>query len=428
MEKQVAHRTARTGYSQLVERLNRAPQGAPPSPLLTHILELLFSEREAALVSQLPIRPFRAEEAARRWRLPVEDARKQLDELASRAMLVDLFVGEERQYLLPPPMAGFFEFSLMRVRDDLDQKALAELFHQYLNQEEDFVRELFTVGETRIGRAFVSEPALSQANALHVLDYERASHVVRNASALAVGVCYCRHKMSHVAKACDAPMEICLTLNTSAGSLIRHGHARQIDVAEGLDLLAKARDLGLIQFGENVRERVNYICNCCGCCCEALLAHKRFTVLQSIETTPFLPVVDAERCTGCGACMRACHVDAIECEPQQTARIDPQRCLGCGVCLRACKLDAMLLEARPTRVLTPVDGIHRAVIMAIERGKLQHLIFDDRARFSHRALAAVLGAILRLPPSKRLLAKEQLRSRYLERLLERAIPRGRPLG
>ena len=402
-----------------MERLNRAPQGAPPSPLLTRILQLLLTEREAELVSQLPIRPFRVDEAARRWRLPVGEARSVLDELASRAMLLDFFEGEERRYVLPPPMAGFFEFSLMRVRADLDQKALAELFHRYLNEEEDFVRELFTVGETKLGRAFVSEPALSKANALHVLDYERASFVVRTASAIGVGVCYCRHKMSHMGEACDAPQDICLTFNTSAGSLIRHGHARQIDVKEGLDLLDQARDRGLIQFGENVRRRVNFICNCCGCCCEALLAHQRFTLLHSIETTPFLPAVDPETCTGCGACVRACHVDAIEVEDRAVARVDPRRCLGCAVCLRACKLGALTLEARPERVLTPVDGSHRAVLMAIDRGKLQHLIFDDRGRFSHRAMAALLGAVLRLPPAKRLLAKEQLRSRYLERAIER---------
>ena len=61
-------------------------------------------------------------------------------------------------YVLPPPMAGFFEFSLMRVRDDIDQKLLSELFYQYLNVEDDFIRELFTRGETQLGRAFVHEP------------------------------------------------------------------------------------------------------------------------------------------------------------------------------------------------------------------------------------------------------------------------------
>ena len=40
-------------------------------------------------------------------------------------------------------MADFFEFSLMRVRGDIDQKLLSELYCQYLNVEEDFIRELF---------------------------------------------------------------------------------------------------------------------------------------------------------------------------------------------------------------------------------------------------------------------------------------------
>ena len=57
--------------------------------------------------------------------------------------------------------------------------------------------------------------------------------------------------------------------------------------------------------------------------------------------------------------------------------------------------------------------------MAIERGTLQHLIFDNQALASHRAMAAVLGVILRLPPVKRAMASRQLRSRYLESLLSR---------
>jgi hypothetical protein len=55
--------------------------------------------------------------------------------------------------------------------------------------------------------------------------------------------------------------------------------------------------------------------------------------------------------------------------------------------------------------------------MAIERGKLQNLIFDNQVLWSHRAMAAVLGVILKLPPIKQALASEQLKSRYLETLL-----------
>jgi hypothetical protein len=59
--------------------------------------------------------------------------------------------------------------------------------------------------------------------------------------------------------------------------------------------------------------------------------------------------------------------------------------------------------------------------MALERGKLQHLIFDNQVLFSHRALAAVLGAILRLPPVQRSLACEQVKSRYLEALVSKLL-------
>jgi len=58
--------------------------------------------------------------------------------------------------------------------------------------------------------------------------------------------------------------------------------------------------------------------------------------------------------------------------------------------------------------------------MAIERGKLQNLIFDNHALASHRAMAAILGVILKLPPIKQAMASRQMKSVYLERLLGRA--------
>jgi len=57
--------------------------------------------------------------------------------------------------------------------------------------------------------------------------------------------------------------------------------------------------------------------------------------------------------------------------------------------------------------------------MALERGKLQHLIFDQQAFWHHRAMAAVLGVILGLPPIKQLVASEQLKSRYVNWMLSR---------
>ncbi len=423
----MAHRTLKSGYDQLVERLNKFPQGAPPSQLLNRILALLMNEQEASLLSLLPIKPFTAAKAAKVWKLPLARTQNILDELAARALLVDIERRGESVYALPPPMAGFFEFSLMRTRGDIDQKALSELFHQYLNVEEDFARALFAEGETQLGRVFIQEPILNHDQAAHVLDFERATEVVKTASRIGVGMCYCRHKMQHLDRACDAPMDICMTFNGSAESLVKHGHARAIETTECLDLLDEAYERGLVQFGENVQERVNFICNCCGCCCEAMIAARRFAHMQPIHTSNFLPEIDLADCTGCGKCVQACPVEALSlvsandpAKPKKkAARLDPEVCLGCGVCSRACDQDSLQMQPRAARVITPVNNAHRYVLMAVERGKLQNLIFDNQVMASHRALAALLGAVLKLPPVKRALASEQMKSRYLEALTKR---------
>jgi len=116
----------------------------------------------------------------------------------------------------------------------------------------------------------------------------------------------------------------------------------------------------------------------------------------------FIPEINIDSCTGCGECVAICPVGAMTLvsanDPQKPkkkkARLNKDIRLGCGFCVRACTEGSLELKPLDQRVITPLNATHRAVVMAIERGKYQHLIFDNKVLFSHRALAAVLSRSL----------------------------------
>lgn len=452
----MGHLTTKDAYRNLEDRINWFTQGAPPSESLTKILELLFTEKEARRVAMLPIRPFTLQKAAKIWGTTEAKTERFLDHLCEKGLLVDSEYRGTRRFVLPPPMIGFFEFSLMKTRGDIDQKLLSELFYQYLNVEEDFIKDLFLGMDTKLGRVFVQEPVLMTGKGNHILDYERAAHIIEEARYIGVGLCYCRHKQYHLGKPCEihAPMETCLAFDNVARSLAEHGgYQRLISREEAMEILEMSYAHNLVQMGENVREHPAFLCNCCGCCCEALGAVRRFSPLQPIATTNFLAKVRQEDCVACGKCAKVCPVLAISikapgegpascdggraAEPQpgvvgdpvplgpsagrepagKQPVIDESICLGCGVCARNCPKKAIELERRPIQVITPVNSTHRFVLQAVEKGTLQNLIFDNQAFASHRAMAAVFGSILRLTPVQKAMASRQLKSVYLDRLL-----------
>ena len=461
----MGHLTSRDAYRNLEDRINWFTQGAPASETLTKILQVLFTEKEAKWVAKLPIRPFSLKKAAQLWGTSEAKAEKLLDRLCEKGLLVDSYDRGVRKFVLPPPMIGFFEFSLMRTRGDIDQKYLSELFYQYINVEEDFIKDLFLGMDTKLGRVFVNESVLMTEKTNHILDYERATHIIEEADFIGVGTCFCRHKNYHLGIPCklNAPMETCLTFGNVARSLAEHGgYTRPIDKAEAKEILEMSYSYNLVQMGENVREHPAFLCNCCGCCCEALEAVRRFSPMQPIATTNYIPKINYDDCVSCGKCEKVCPILAIsmqeevvkgdgsfdnlhdschvikgndssdtlhaKCQKnrplditsaQQKRRpfIDESICLGCGVCARNCPKKAITLQRRPIEVITPVNSTHRFVLQAIEKGTLQNLVFDNQAFANHRAMAAVFGTILKLPPLKQALASKQFKSVYLDHLL-----------
>ncbi|MHA1561575.1 MAG: hypothetical protein ACTSPA_05565 [Promethearchaeota archaeon] len=77
-------------YLDLHKRLEKMPQHAPASEALFQILEMLFTEKEATLVSKLPIKPFDIPIAAKLWKQSAEESEIILNELADKGLLIDV--------------------------------------------------------------------------------------------------------------------------------------------------------------------------------------------------------------------------------------------------------------------------------------------------------------------------------------------------
>jgi Pyruvate/2-oxoacid:ferredoxin oxidoreductase delta subunit len=225
--------------------------------------------------------------------------------------------------------------------------------------------------------------------------------------------------MQHLGKACRNPQDVCLTFNKSAESLSKHGVARRIDQPEAHRILDQCIGLGLVQLGDNVQQGVNWICNCCSCCCEALLSYRKLGYNARI-TTNFVSIYAKDGCNACSACVDQCPVQAIT--PAKDARgndlpvIDDSRCIGCGVCVRFCQTGCLALGRRKETAFVPKDNFERFILSAAATGKLQNLLCDNYTLLSHDIMRRFFGLFLSLPPAKKILIQRQVRSRYMAAL------------
>ncbi len=358
-------------YRTLAERLNRNPVGAPLNDTLMKILHRLYTEREAMVGSQFSLMPMTLEQIVGITGIEAEKLKAILDGMADKGLVLDIPRKEVFYYMLAPMVVGFFEYTFMRVRTDIDMRELAGLFEQYFGSGQ--VREEFSGAATKMMRTLVYESLVPLAVQTETLTYERASEIIRQSGGGAISMCACRHKAEHLGKSCGAPMDVCTSLGKAAGWIVHRGLGRAATVDELLRVLDQTESLGLVHLCDNVLSKPTYICHCCGCCCMILRGineHGKFATHPS----DFIPTLDSETCTGCGICADRCHIRAIFMHDPgngtEVPAIKEEICIGCGVCASACPSDSLTMSRRASRYVPPEDMREKMLRIAREKGRI----------------------------------------------------------
>ncbi len=271
--------------------------------------------------------------------------------------------------LLPLMMVGLMEYKFMgELTGSGEERELARLFEKLLAElreqtqgNYDALSPLFAAapaidrtvpaGETADGAAIrvipVGKPVAADEE--YILPSQTVEAIINKFDDIAVGHCFCRQRRNLLGEPCQtqAPVVNCFSFGKSARHTSTQGFARKVTRAEALQILKEAEQAGLIHkaFHPGSREASpeTSICNCCKDCCDTFRLWRDGT-LPLINSTYHLAVIDADACSGCGACVAWCPTDAIALDDDGLARRDENACLGCGVCARFCPETAIALQ------------------------------------------------------------------------------------
>lgn len=310
--------------------------GAPDSPLIPEIFNLLVNDEEAK-VMLLASPPATVGEMAEQSGLSGDAVLEMMESLFYRGLVFKATRGGDKKWYRVKTIPQMHDSTTLT--PGISRQVL-DLWKTYMEEEwPAYGQAVMEVMPGSIMRVVpVNESIEPQAQ---VMAYEDVLNIVNNAQTLSVTRCSCRV----ISGDCDKPLEVCMQVDRAAQYNIERGTGRAIDEKEAVEILQKSREAGLIHTVDNRRNVGHVICNCCSDCClnwSVMKGPKKWVAPSRFEA-----VVDETLCSSCETCLDRCFFDAISMS-DQAAFVDSEKCLGCGVCTVVCPTEALKLkQVRP---------------------------------------------------------------------------------
>ncbi len=337
-------------YRQLAQKLDRLPNGFPPTPdgVELRLLAKLFTPEEARLAANLQLTPETPEQIQARLQaeagnFPDADALADtLKSMARKGLIAARRTPSGLGFSIMPFVVGIYEAQVGTMDAEL-----AALFEAYYRQA--FAQTM--VVQPTFHRVIPIEASITPG--IEVRPYESASAILNQAQAWGVLDCICRKQKALIGEPCEHPIDICMALGPRPGVFDNHPVVHALSLEEAQATLRRAAEAGLVHSVSNSKEGITYICNCCTCSCGILRGMAELGVANVVASSSYVNQVDPALCTGCQDCLSYCQFQALEME-QELMTVNSTRCVGCGVCVPHCIEGALQLVLRPEEEILPV--------------------------------------------------------------------------
>jgi len=346
-------------YEELRDLLDCHPAGCESTPEILQILKILFTEEEAKVALGLGFVPFAVEDIARRAGLEPTEAQEKLESLVQKGCVFARKKDDVWGYALQNAVILFEMPYRKGLREEVPD-GLTALWRKHITQT--FSNKQKT---TPIYRVIPVQRKIEHSP--EVLPFSKVEEMIDNARVVGVTHCPCREFSQN----CDAPRETCMVFGTTCTFMVERGFGRYITKEEMKQRLIEFDKLGLVRQVSNTTNRLEFICNCCPCCCLVLRKMTEFKDPQAFIRSPFLPVHDETKCDACAICAdERCPTKAIEMIDNKPI-LEVERCIGCGLCASGCPNDAWRMEKLIDVPEALANTTEWGMKVLQERGKLE---------------------------------------------------------